>query len=108
MCGYQSAPARKATLLRRGFLGLLLITCILGLDTLARSEVQEQSTPSAELAPLAARFEEPLIVTAPTTTAEDTALVQAIRIYERQGAADDFRPFEAFLASNPDSGWRVA
>jgi hypothetical protein len=103
----RSIPAHEATLLHR-FLGLLLIACMLGLGTPARSKAQDQGASVTELAPLTARFEEPLIATAPTTGMEDAALLQAIRIYEGQSAEDDFRPFEAFLATNPDSGWRVA
>jgi RHS repeat-associated protein len=88
-------------------LGLVLIL-VLWAGAPDRSEAQEQGTPGSELALLAARFEEPLIATAPTTAAEDAALLQAIRTYEGQSAKDNFQPFDAFLATNPDSGWRVA
>lgn len=68
-----------------------------------------QENASSQLARLAAtQFEEPLIRTAPTAAEEDAALLKAITTYREQGAADDLRAFDAFLARFPHSGWRIA
>jgi hypothetical protein len=56
----------------------------------------------------AAHFVEPLVRTAPTTAAEDRALLRAVAAYERRGTADDLSSLTGFLSAHPRSGWRVA
>jgi hypothetical protein len=58
--------------------------------------------------PAGSAIEEPLIETAPTSSAEDEALFRAILAYQAQPSLDDFDLFDAFLAEYPGSGWRVA
>jgi hypothetical protein len=64
---------------------------------------------SADNAPIAeklaaARFVEPLVATARTTTAEDRELLRAVATYERRSNADDFGSLRGYLAVHPHSG----
>ncbi|MGO8866374.1 MAG: RHS repeat-associated core domain-containing protein [Alphaproteobacteria bacterium] len=56
----------------------------------------------------AAHFAEPLVATAPTTPAEDRALVRALAVYEKRTTPDDVGSLTAFLARYPHSGWAPA
>jgi len=60
------------------------------------------------LATEAARFEEPLVPTVPTSAAEDDDLLAAIRQYHAAGSVDDLSALEGFVAAHPHSGWRLA
>ncbi|WP_332772049.1 RHS repeat-associated core domain-containing protein [Phenylobacterium sp.] len=55
-----------------------------------------------------AHLPEPLVRTAPTTAAEDQALIRAIATYEGRQQADDFSSLAGFAASYPRSGWTAA
>jgi RHS repeat-associated protein len=53
------------------------------------------------------RFEEPLVPSAPTSFAENAALLAAVQKFQ-QGAVDDFSAIGRFLDEYPHSPWRVA
>lgn len=97
---------------------LLRLTASLGIAVLALSSPRAGADPvplatlapptSIEAALRASRFAEPLVATEPTTTAEDEALVPALKAYERRSRADDLSSLTAFLAEFPQSGWAPA
>jgi RHS repeat-associated protein len=91
---------------RSGRAALLAQTLLSGLALSGAAYASTQTPPSAVVQ--AAHFEEPLVPSAPTTSDENAALVQALDAYRAQPAKDDFTPFDAFLAAYPNSGWRVA
>src|SRR5260370_23713259 len=78
-----------------GWLGLGLILALPGLS--------QTNIAGYQPAPL----EEPLVATAPTSPAEDHALLAAIQAYQGQASPDHFRVLLAFLAEYPHSGWRL-
>lgn len=54
-------------------------------------------------------FAEPLLRSAPTSAAEDRALLRAVEASgHRPGHSDGYEPLVAFLAAHPNSGWRIA
>src|SRR5579859_5018086 len=63
---------------------------------------------ASQLSVRAARFEEPLLATGPTSPEEDAALLGAIEAHERRASVDDFAALNAFLSDYPRSAWRIA
>jgi tetratricopeptide (TPR) repeat protein len=63
---------------------------------------------SPQLSAMAARFEEPLIATAPVSEAENAALLAALKAHEGRATPDDFTAIRSFLSDYPASGWRIA
>ena len=55
-----------------------------------------------------ARFEEPLLAVAPTSSAEDMELAEAVSSYNARGEADDLSALAQFISKHPDSGWNVS
>jgi hypothetical protein len=74
----------------------------------AQAATPGQPIPLPALAIEAARFEEPLVPTVPTSAAEDADLLAAIRQYHAAPAVDDLSALEGFVAGHPQSGWRLA
>jgi RHS repeat-associated protein len=89
-------------------LRLLLVACMLGAAGGAAAASPGSDADRPQLSLLASRFEEPLVATGQTSPEEDEALAQAILAYRQVAALDDVRPLEAFLATYPHSGWRLA
>ncbi len=90
---------------------MLGVVAALLLATAGQTAIARAATPGAaieapDLARLAARFEEPLVPTAPTTAAEDADLARAAAAYE--AAPDSAAPLEDFATGHPGSGWRLA
>ncbi len=89
----------------------VLINFAIGQVALPRSNVSlEISSYPQGWQPIALRspFEEPLISTSPTLPEEDESLQNALRRYGEQKEPDDLHVFQEFLASFPQSGWKVA
>jgi len=55
-----------------------------------------------------ARFAEPLIATASTSSAEDQALASALSAFGKRARSDDFESLASFLKAYPQSGWSSA
>jgi RHS repeat-associated protein len=94
---------RKFTSLGSGFL-----IAVLWVVTSVYAASASQNSNTTGLSGLVSGFEEPLVRTAPTSSEENEALLHAIESYESRSRVDDFRAFDVFLSSYPDSGWRVA
>jgi len=88
-----------------GALALLLLSTV-GFTTPAQAGSDPATPLTAEIQ--AAHFAEPLVRTAPTTTAEDQGLVLALAAYETRTAPDDVGRLTAFLSTYPHSGWAPA
>ncbi len=98
----QNGRSGRPALLAQTLLSGLGVSLLCGGNAYASPD----TSPSAVIQ--AAHFEEPLVPSAPTSSEENAALVQALDAYRTQPAKDDFTPFNAFLAAHPTSGWRVA
>ena len=88
----------------RYFLPIFLIVALA--STAARAQSSAPVDSRTRL--LATAFGEPLITTAPTSAAEDDAILLAIKSYRQQTDPDNLKVFETFLAEYPHSGYRVA
>jgi RHS repeat-associated protein len=55
-----------------------------------------------------ARLAEPLVRTAPTSEAEDTALAHAVAAFRNRTSPDDFSALNGFIGAYPRSGWSTA
>ena len=86
----------------------LAVAVALMLAVAAHAAVPGRAIELPGLAVDAARFEEPLVPTVETSDAEDAALEAAITRFHAASAPDDFSALEGFLASHPQSGWRLA
>ena len=85
---------------------VLLLGCSLAF---ASSDLVSNHPDAARISlPAGARFQEPLIATAPTTKAEDSALTQALDAYARRTAPDDLSALEGFVRQHPGSAWNIA
>jgi YD repeat-containing protein len=74
-----------------------------------RSRLSELPEYRRELSKLSrAQFEDALLPTRPTSTAEDRALLVALKTYHQKTVPDDFGALQTFLIAYPHSGWRLA
>lgn len=89
-----------------GIVAPLLLQVVVAAPVSAAAGPNVAESPAAAIR--AAHFAEPLVATAPTTPAEDLALVRAVAAYEHRTRADDFGSLTAFLAKHPHSGWAAA
>jgi RHS repeat-associated protein len=100
----RSPSIRLAGQLAAVLLGLLTLA-LPAAGAQADGAISADSAARARLFTLAAQFDEPLVRTAPTSTAEDRALLSAIEAYRTM--PDDPAALNDFLSDHPRSGWRV-
>lgn len=100
----------KAAKQTRFFAKPVAIIALVFLLTAGASRAADSSTNADSMATAlqTAHFAEPLVATAPTSSVEDQALVQALTSYARRAQPDDFGNIAAFLAKYPHSGWAPA
>jgi RHS repeat-associated protein len=92
---------------RRGSFAASLAAIIFVL--LVPAQAASAASPATALATIqSGHFAEPLVATAPTTTAEDLALANAVAAHERRTVPDDVGSLTAFLSQYPHSGWAPA
>jgi|APLak6261658528_1056013.scaffolds.fasta_scaffold00207_1 RHS repeat-associated protein len=88
------------------FLWLAISFTSIAQPTSTESPVNEVRTQLLSLS--AVQFAEPLLATSSTGADEDAALLAAIQQYQARTSEDDYQALIHFLATYPNSGWRVA
>ncbi|HYB56229.1 MAG TPA: hypothetical protein VEK12_08670, partial [Alphaproteobacteria bacterium] len=91
----------------RGLLWLLLL-CLAALSATAEAAPRAAAAETVAASIRGAHLAEPLVATAPTTAAEDQALVEALAAYEQRSAPGDTGSLTGFLQHYPHSGWAPA
>src|ERR1035441_7225460 len=76
--------------------------------SLATKAIISELNPPSEFARIKSQFEEPLIVTGPTSAKEDAGLLKALKLYRDRAVEDDFSALVRFLKDHLHSPWRVA
>lgn len=100
--------SRRHSRLFAAVIGMAALLLSVGLAVPADAASDSDVATALATAMEAAHFPEPLVQTAPTTVAEDEALLRALPVYERRSEPDDFGALTAFLSRYPHSGWAPA
>jgi len=100
----------RLTKIRWRVLAAVMLWLVLLLAVVERGYAATPGVAIAEpgLALEAMRFEEPLVPSRPTSAGEDADLTAAIARYRTASAPDDVSALTTFVASHPQSGWRLA
>ena len=86
---------------------VLLLGC--SLASASTSSVSHHSDATSHFSlPAGTHFSEPIIATAPTTKAEDSALAKALDTYSKRTSPEDLSALESYVQQHPGSGWDIA